>query len=340
MIAHSGPCISGQDCEAVLQVLRSGMLCKGEICRCFESELQAYLGATMTVVVSSGKESLVLALEALGVTFGDEVILPTYVCASVEEAVRSLGATPVLCDVGTFWIMEPENVASKMSKRTKAIIIVHIFGILVNTQEFQQFGVGLVEDFCQAFGVGYRKLKYPIYGDFACFSFHATKCLTTVEGGAVAVRDEVWAERLQRVIRLRREVQSINDLQAALGLAQLSEYPSLLARRQRIAERYLKCFPQAFLTRTKMIAEHSLFFRFPLYCEGRTYTQAVTYFQRQGIVIRHGVDALLHRKNDLSDHMFVSAVDLFTRTISIPIRPSLTENEVEQIITAVNEYRS
>ena len=152
MIPHSRPWITDEDTQSVDRILRSGMIAQGAQVQAFEEQIARYVGAPDAIAVGSGTAALVLALKALCADPDDEVILPTYVCRSVADAVVQAGLTPVFCDVGENWTMTADTVAPHVSGKTRAIIVVHLYGIVVETSCFRRFGVSLIEDCCQAFG--------------------------------------------------------------------------------------------------------------------------------------------------------------------------------------------
>jgi len=134
MISHSKPFLIDKDYLAIQKVLQSGMIAEGEVVAEFENAVAEYLGMAGGVATSSGTMALFLALKALDISHGDEVIIPTYVCRAVLDAVNYTGATPVLCDVGDDWCMNVETVKRHITKQMRAIILVHTFGISANVE--------------------------------------------------------------------------------------------------------------------------------------------------------------------------------------------------------------
>ena len=332
-ISHSGPWLVDDDVERVVAALRSGMLANGRLVSEFELAVATYNGCAGGVVVASGTAALALALKALGVKPGSEVILPTYVCRSVLRAVRLLDAYPVLCDVDPdSWNMSPGTVAPCVSSRTAAIIVVHIFGNPVRADGFRQFGVPIVEDCAQAFGAEIDGNNVGAIGDAGMYSFHATKCLTTGEGGMVVARDE-------RVLRRARALYAdeperwgvLSDYSAALGLAQLERYPRFLERRREIATRYA----QELVGLPVRLPDNSgsMFFRYPIRVE-REFDGLRQRFATHGVQVRRGVDELLHRSLGMTRADFPNAEHEYARTLSLPIYPALTDKDVRRVVLA------
>ena len=189
LVKHSKPWITETDLRCVEEVLSSGMIAQGDQVRKFEEEVSEYVGALGGVAVGSGTAALMLALLGIGVGRGSEVILPSYVCTNVLDAVRCVGASPVLCDVCELWNMTPETVAPKLTKKTAAIIAVHIYGIPTSVLELVSLGPPVVENCSQAFGIRQDGAIAGTNGVVGVFSFNATKCLTSGEGGMVVTTD-------------------------------------------------------------------------------------------------------------------------------------------------------
>jgi perosamine synthetase len=331
LIAHSKPWITTDDLEAVVLTLKGEMLAQGEKVALFEREMAEWVGANGGVATSSGTSALLLALHTLGIMPGDEVILPTYVCKSVLDAVIAAGSTPVLADVGFNWVMEPQNVKDRISPKTRAVIVPHMYGIFADIKGFKEFEIPVIEDCAQAIG---DKLIDRISADLAVLSFHPTKCLTSGEGGMLVSANEmhiVTARKTRDGLQSsdeKRLLSPMSDIQAALGLSQLRRYPDFLKRRREIAGKYLSELSAVNHKLPNYDAKsNSMFFRLPLKIDGglMEYQQR---FAHKGVHIRKGVDCLLHRILGESDDLYPVSVELFDSTISIPLYPALTNDEV------------
>jgi UDP-4-amino-4-deoxy-L-arabinose-oxoglutarate aminotransferase len=342
MITHSKPWIIDADRYAVDTVLAGGLIAQGEHVRELERECARYLSTADAVAVGSGTAALILALRALQLTEGAEIILPTYVCRNVVEAVITVGCSPVLCDVGDTWNVTVELVGRAMSRRTGAIIIVHTFGIPVDTQRFQQFGVPIVDDACQAFGASLGGHMSGTVGEVGVFSFHATKCLTTGEGGLAVSNNRQLVERMRalrdgRVGEAPRIASPMSDLEAALGRSQLGRYGEFLNRRRELARVYLDELADCAIDLPWNIRETSIFFRFPIRLK-RGFEAFRECLAGQGIQVRRGVDSLLHWTVQQRGRGFANAELLFAETASLPIYPALTMVEQEKIIEVCRRF--
>ena len=330
-ILHSKPWIVEADVEAVTGVLRTGMIAQGESTQEFERALGTWVGVEDGgVSVGSGAAALVLALSALGVGVGDEVVLSTYLCPSVLEAILTTGATPVLCDVGPNWVVAAENMAQCITPNTKALIVAHMYGIFADVESFRQFGIPIIEDCAQA--IDYKEKRKPS-GDIAMFSFHPTKCFTTGEGGmAVSANSDLVA--IMRSIRDGfkdavggRLFSPMSDISASLGLSQLSRYHKALDRRNDLALKYKSALEKVIPDSLQYVPlENSMFFRFPIKIPGGLGVYQDRFAQKN-ICVRRGVDRLLHRLMGGPDDNFRESVRLFEMTVSLPIYPALTDEE-------------
>jgi perosamine synthetase len=339
MISHSKPWITETDRRAVDQVLASGMIAQGTVVGDFEAKVAGYLGLSGGVAVSSGTAALTLALRALGVTSQSEVIAPTYVCKNVVDAILCTGAKPVLCDVGEEWNMTAATVAPKVTTRTAAIIVVHVFGIPTDTHAFGQLGVPIIEDACQALGTRLKGAYVGSLGTVGVFSFHATKCLTTGEGGMVVSNDTTLLARMRELRNGTSSVSSgrltspLTDVQASLGLSQLARYPQFLARRQEIAELYFSELRTCRMQLPVALQGRSVFFRFPVRVRGNLDRYQARFIEL-GIHVRRGVDTPLHRILGLDARSFPVAETLFAETLSLPIYPALQDQDLEKLLAA------
>jgi UDP-4-amino-4-deoxy-L-arabinose-oxoglutarate aminotransferase len=188
--------------------------------------------------------------------------------------------------------------------------------------------VPVIDDCCQAIGVP------RVGGAVSVVSFHATKMLTTGEGGMALTADRVLAERMRADAFDRRD--QLSDLQAALGRSQLRRYPAFLSRRRALAERYVRALASLPVVVPSSIAGRSLFFRFPLRTNG-DFDQIRAEFAVHGVHVRRGVDTLLHRTAGIDAGRFPNAERLFRETLSIPLYPALSDDEANRVIAAAEK---
>ncbi|MBN1600351.1 MAG: DegT/DnrJ/EryC1/StrS family aminotransferase [Chitinispirillaceae bacterium] len=256
LCANSSPDLSPLEEQYVLEALRSGWVSsKGPFIETFEASLANYLGIAHTTVVSSGTAALHLALKAIGVRSGDEVIIPDLTYIAVANAVIYCQAIPVMVDVDPrYWCIDPDAVRQAITPRTKAIIAVHAFGHPVDFDALryvaEEAGLFMVEDVCQALGARYKGCRVGGLATISIHSFFANKIITTGEGGAIATHDC----QLDAVVKsLRNHCESprqkfmhdsigfsyrMTNLQAALGAAQLVRVDDLLRKRELVLNWY------------------------------------------------------------------------------------------------------
>lgn len=332
-IAHSRPTIGQDDLEAVTQALQSGMIAKGTAVQAFELAVAEKTVALESVACCSGTAAIVLALRSLHVGQSSEVILPSYVCRDVIQAVTTLGATAVLCDIGPDWRMTSTNVKQFVSVRTAAIIAVHIFGFVADIESIVALGIPVIADASQAFGaVGAEQITV--------YSFHATKCLTTGEGGMAVFRDHDLANyaRALRDDSADRLPFALSDLQASLGLSQLRKFDSLLQRRFEIAGIYSEALA-GIDAKLPIYRRSDIPFRYPI-LTSQSFAQVYHAYAEKGVSVRRGVDALLHRDRHEADQNFPNSVTLFRDTVSLPFYPALSEEDILHVLEVTKEIFS
>lgn len=268
-LPFSLPDITGDEIREVVEVLESGWLTTGPRAHRFERDFAASVGARFAVALSSCTAALHLGLEAVGVVPGDEVILPTWTFAATGEVVQYLGAVPVLVDVvpGDLNI-DPDALERAITPRTKAVLPVHFAGQACRIDRVLEIArrndLHVIEDAAHAFPTRFGQHSVGSIGHVTCFSFYATKSLTTGEGGMATTDHEGWAERmrLMSLHGLSRKAwnryaeegnwsyeisaagfkYNMSDISAALGLAQLRRTAEMHARRLEIARRYREAF--------------------------------------------------------------------------------------------------
>lgn len=245
-IQHSRPFVGTPEAEAAAAVIASRHLAQGPVAKKLEQRWCQLTSMSSAACVASGLGALRLALLALGVGREDEVILPAYSCAALLNAVLALDATPVLADVLVDnWTLSPEDVQRRITSRTRAIIVVHLFGTPAAIPELIDFGIPIVED-C-AHGIGGRCGDQPFggCGTLSISSFYATKMIAAGEGGIVAAHDPSSIDRVRRARDYGDQLPNrhhlndkMTDIEAAIALEQLKRLPEILSLRAERAEYY------------------------------------------------------------------------------------------------------
>jgi UDP-4-amino-4-deoxy-L-arabinose-oxoglutarate aminotransferase len=338
--------LADEDRRAVLAALDSGMIAEGEETARLEADFRQRLGLASAVAVGSGSQALLLALRAVGVRPGSEVVLPSLLCPEVLAVVDEIGAQPILVDVREDGGISQREVRRAVTERTAAIVAAHLMGIWCDLSELRDLGVPLIED-CAQFVHGPALPNACVVGDAVVYSFHATKLLTAGEGGLVACGTGPIAERLESLKRFgttshKNNLFPLSDLQAALARAQLARLDAFLERRRSLAELYSKelvSLPNIDLP--WRWRDRSIFFRFPIRLSLPLDVPLESWFAAfaaRGVAVRRPVDALLHRLcPDRASGSYPVAEDFYARTISLPLHPSLTEAECRTVLRAAHD---
>jgi perosamine synthetase len=255
-IPLSSPDIHADDIELVVRVLRSNRLSIGPFIKQLERDFADYIGTKYAVAVTNGTSGLHLCMRAAGLAEGDEVITTPFSFIASANCILYERATPVFVDIDEASLnIDPALVARAITARTRAMLPVHVFGQPCAMDELQAVcrdrNLVLVEDACEAVGAEYKGRKVGTFGKAAVFSFYPNKAMTLGEGAVVATDDPQWAELMQS---LRNQGRSdggtgyfsdrlgynyrLDEMSAALGVAQLERLDRLLAQRQAVATRY------------------------------------------------------------------------------------------------------
>lgn len=340
-IPHSRPNHTAEDEAAVCAVLQSQMTAAGSLAQQLAEMLRLACLGEYASATASGTLALLAALQALGVRQGQAVILPTYVCAEVLDAIYYLKARPVLCDIDpcTF-APSAATVAAVRTPQVRAVIVPHLFGIPAGIEDIVKLGLPVVEDLAQGLGAEGNGRAAGTWGAASVLSFKAIKLLSSGEGGAVVMRDPEAAERLKNLHARRDPSQAsfnfpLSDMAAGLALSQWRRLPGYIQRRRLLARQYLESLvdltgrglglPSDFPGRA--------WFRFPLALPpGVRPLDIRRVMARSGIQVRQPVDALLHRRLGLLASSFPVAEKIFARTLSLPLYPSLQAGEQDKII--------
>jgi len=342
MIPHSRPTIDAVDIEAVSAVLRSGQIVQGEKVAQFEEAVSQYVGVKGGVATSSGTAALHLSLLALEVKPGDEVIIPSYVCTAILNAVNYTGAAPCPVDIDSDFNISVKEILKSITSKTKAIIVPHMFGKTANLKDLLAIKIPLIEDCAQAIGASFSGRKVGSFGVLSICSFYATKVLATGEGGMVLSGSH---ELLNKVRDLRdydnkieykqRYNYKMTDLQAALGINQLRRLDSFIYSRQAIAKKYHKALEKypVSLPVVSEAAEH-IYFRYVIKIE-KDLSKIKEGLKKQGIKCASPVFKPLHQYLGFSAQEYPLAEKAFKSALSIPIYPTLTDEQAGLVIESL-----
>lgn len=368
------PSIAEDEIQAVVETMRSGWLTTGPKVRQLEQDFAQYVGCSYAVAVNSGTAALHLALDAIGLKAGDEVILPTMTFAATAEVVRYFNATPVLVDCQPDTLnIDPQRIEQAITAKTKAIIPVHFGGhpcdmdAIVEIARAHQLAV--IEDAAHALPARYYGQMVGTIGDITCFSFYATKTITTGEGGMATTENPEWAERMRLMslhgiskdawkrysaegswyyeILFPGYKYNLTDIAAAIGIEQLKKCDSFWVQRQLYATVYNKGFRGVPGVRVPPSAE----------CGQHAWHLYVIQLDRDRLCIdrNHFIQLLKEHNIGTSVHFiplhihpyyrdlfgyrcedFPNASAAYERIVSLPIYPRLTSADVQRVIGVVS----
>lgn len=355
MIPHNRPTLNNIDSAAVAKVIDSGYIAQAQNVEAFEKMVSSFCGLHYGVALSSGTAALFVALKIAGVKSGCKVIIPTYVCSALLNAIYMAGGTPVLVDVyredfNANW----GEVISKIDSNTKAVIIPHIHGIPAEIfpKQLPEW-VTLIEDCATALNSFVKEDKNRVHvghkGRMAVFSFYATKYLTTGQGGMICTDD---CDIYKKVLDYRefdcceeyhpRFNLQMTDMQAALGISQMHRIDDFTARRKTISDAYKDvCNKKGFAWQAKYhngITPNN--YRFIIRLEEEKRDLLKMKMDAAGIrcIIPIETYELLHNYLKYPTYQFEVAEMIAKSTLSLPIYPLLDDENLNEIVNVLENF--
>jgi dTDP-4-amino-4,6-dideoxygalactose transaminase len=321
--------------EAIDRVARSGRYILGPEVAAFEAEFAAYIGVEHCIAVANGTDALTIALRALGVGPGDEVVMPSFTFYATAEAAIVAGATPVFCDIDpdTFCVTA-DTVKAVLTPRTKAIVPVHLFGNVAPVPELRELGVPVVEDAAQAAGASLEGVKAGALADAATFSFFPAKNLPCLgDGGAIVTGDDHVAE-VARLLRFHGSTDKqtftevgynsrLDEMQAAVLRGLLPELDGWNERRRGAASAYERLG----------LAEHA---RLPASIDGARHVYHLYVVRAERLPIGRGYYRVpVHRQPAIGSAVELPATEEAARTNhALPMGIDLTEEQIREVVAA------
>jgi dTDP-3-amino-3,4,6-trideoxy-alpha-D-glucose transaminase len=325
----------GRLSEALDRVARSGRYILGPEVEAFEREFAEYLRVRHCVGVANGTDALTIALRALGIKPGDEVVMPSFTFYATAEAAIVAGATPVFCDIDpdTFCVT-PDTVRAALTPRTKAIVPVHLFGNVAPVDELRDLGLPVLEDAAQAAGAERHGIRAGALGEAATFSFFPSKNLPCLgDGGAIATNDGELAERV-RVLRFHGSKDKstftdvgynsrLDEIQAAALRVLLPELDGWNERRRRVAESYER----------EGLGQHA---SLPREVSGSKHVYHLYVVRAERLPIGRGYYRVpVHRQPAIAADVDLPGTEEAARTnFALPMGIDLTEAEVREVVVA------
>lgn len=360
------PLLNGNEKKYLLQCIETGWISsEGPYIKIFEEQFSARVGRSFGVAVSSGTAALDIAFEALGIGGGDEVIIPAFTIIScVGQIIRS-GAKPVLVDSrAEDWNMDVSQIEAKITSRTKAILVVHIYGLPVDVNPIlelaKKYGLKIIEDAAEMHGQTYKGKPCGSFGDVSIFSFYPNKHITTGEGGMVVTDNQTLAETCRSLRNLcfqqpKRFIHErlgwnyrMTNMQAAIGVAQLERLNEFVDRKRAMGRRYselLMGLPDIQLPLEKLHDEQNIYWVYGLVLgesRGIDAEEAMNRLAKKGVGCRPFFypihqQPVLRRMGLFSGEVYPVAERMYEKGFYIPSGMALTSDQIESVANAVWE---
>lgn len=354
------PIISEEEITAVEAVLKSGMLAQGEAVKAFENSFSKYLSVKESVAVTNGTIALDLALKALNIKQGDEVITTPFTFIATANSILFQGAKPVFADIDekTF-NMNPEEVLKKITKKTKVVLGVHLFGQPFDVKALKEicndYKLHLIEDCAQAHGAEYNGRRVGGFGDAGCFSFYPTKNMTTGEGGMITTNNSELAETC-RLLRSHGESKKyyhtmlgynyrMTNIQAAIGSVQLKKLDGFNEQRIKNAEyldKHLKI--NGLVTPHKAAHAKHVYHQYVVSIEEgfpMSRDAFIEYLHKNGIgsAVHYPIPIYnqpLYQTLGCTSKECPVATHAASKVLSLPVHPALTNDDLKYIVETIN----
>lgn len=348
IIPHNQPTVGKEELDAVARTIRRKWFLAGPEVEKFEKSIATFAHKKYALAVNSGSAALHLCLVLLGVKPNDEVIVPTYTDSALLNVIHYQGAEPVVVDIEKDGFnINPEDVKKKITKKTKAIIVPHTFGFPAKIHEIKKLGIPVIEDAAQALGSIYQNKPLGSFEDLSIFSFYTTKMLATGQGGIVTTNEKAKYHNLKDLINYDRRDNYIvrynyqmTDIAASIGNAQFEKLPSFIKRRGTIAAKYQKLLDRkGVIYYPKKEEDNVNHYRFVVkFPDQKTRDSVQQKLARKGITTIPPLKNYqqLHNVLRLPKNEFPNAENISYTTLSLPIFPGLTEDDVAQIIVALD----
>ncbi|MBS3762561.1 MAG: DegT/DnrJ/EryC1/StrS aminotransferase family protein [Planctomycetes bacterium] len=334
------PDLGPEEEQAAIEVLRSGFLSEGPRVAELEQTVARDLEQNHGVATACGTAALALCLRALGVEENSEVVIPSYACTSLLDAVKWAGCAPRVVDVAEKdLVMEVETVLEGIGPRTGAVVLVHNFGNPADLRGLTDVNAPVIEDLAQCIGGRRDGLRVGEVGDCSVLSFYATKMLTTGYGGMLVSSEEKLIARARdlREFDEREEYEprfhvSLSDLNAAIGLAQWGKLPRFIEKRRQLARRYHEIAgkyavdPQG----------EGVYFRY-LIRAPQGAEDAISAFEERGVEAKRPIYRPIHCYLGLDPTDYPVAERAHREIVSVPLYPALSDEDVGVILDAMEE---
>ena len=355
MIPIAKPLLGEEEKKAVLKVIESGILASGPKTKEFEENFAQYVGAKNALATTSGTTALHLGLLSLGIKKGDEVIIPSFSFVASVNSILFCDAIPKFCDVDEkTYNIDVEKIKGLISKKTKAIMPVHLYGLAADMKHIQEIAdennLFVIGDAAQAHGASINGKMVGTFGNLECFSFYPTKNMTTGEGGMITTNEDELYEKADSIRNHGREKTKwgydhgrigynyrSTDIASAIGIEQLKKLPSFLKKRRQNAKFYDENLKGVVTPYVPDGAEHS-YHQYTIKCKNRE--KLIENFNKHkvgfGIYYPKPLHYYPHLKNYGHKDLRISE-RLAKEVISIPVHPAITEEDLLKVVNVINE---
>lgn len=373
-IPYGHQSIDDEDVQSVVEVLKSDWLTTGPTVNQFEQDLASYVGAQHAVAVNSGTSALDIAVQALDLQKGSEIITTPFTFAATSNAILYNGHIPVFADIDpSTRNIHPDEIRRRITPKTRAIIYVDYAGHPCAIDEIREIArehdLLLIEDACHAFGASYHGQKIGTFADMTIFSFHPVKPITTGEGGAVVTDNPEFDAQL-RLLRSHGITRNVGgmfgegaswgydmqllgrnyrmtDIQAALGVSQLRKIDSFIERRNELAAFYTRALSDLAWLDLPGTQEHVThgWHLYTVLLKGVERNTLFSYLKERGVGVNvHYIPtykfSYYQRHHPQSANAFPSTEDVFNRIVTLPLYPGMNDEDVEYVSEQLHEAAS
>ncbi|MBT8523615.1 DegT/DnrJ/EryC1/StrS family aminotransferase [Polynucleobacter paneuropaeus] len=369
MIPVNEPLLDGNEKNYLIQCIESGWISsEGPFVSQFENEFASRFGRKYGIAVSNGTVAIEAAIEALGIQRGDEVIMPTFTIISCIAHLVRIGAVPVLIDsCSDTWNMDVSQIEERITSRTKAIMVVHIYGLPVDMNPLleiaKKYGLKIIEDAAEMHGQTYNDIPCGSFGDISTFSFYSNKHITTGEGGMIVTNDAQLAEdcRGLRNLCFKANKRFVHDrlgwnmrmtnMQAAVGVAQLERLDEFVLRKRRMGSRYanmLSGLPALQLPLESTSYAKNIYWVFGIVISDDhelDAERAIALLAKKGIACRPFFcpmheQPVLKNMGLFDEVSYPVAEKLYRKGLYVPSGMAISDEQMDVVVTAVHEVFS
>jgi len=351
------PFIGQEEIDNVVNVLKGNWLSEGMYTRQFEDKIKKMYKMDYALACANGTGVLIMGLKAFGIGQGDEVIVPSYTHPSDVNCIYAVGATPKFCDIDlSNYCISPNSIIQNINKKTKAILVVHLFGFAAEMDKIINIGmendIPILEDCAQALGTKYNNKLVGSFGDFGMLSFFADKTITTGEGGMLITNnqeliDEVniykhdgRRERGLDLIERQGYNFRITDIQSAIGVAQFDRLKKFINLKRILNETYIEKLKLC--DSITIINNNSKTYRVPhrVVINARKSIELIDFLAKKGIGCRRSYRPMHSEPICNMEGAFPNSVRAYSEVVCLPSHPMLEKEHVDTITNSIFEFYS